>query len=911
MSAKPGMAQDTAPGLSAALEAAQREVERLRQLHRAEAHSATLHAMRASAADMDVQRRARQIEVIRRSTSWRITLPLRAAVYLLTRGPTAAKWLGRRAADVLARRGLRGTAEHALRRLRGKLATRPKPGRDAKPGAYARPLLAPAPAVVAPRVLIVAELSLPQCAKYRVWQKQAHFTGLGIECTVLDWRNTEACRSGLQDHALTIFYRVPGFPAVLSLIEEAKRLCVPSFWEADDLIFDIERYHENRNLDTLPPALKAEVLAGVPLFRRAMLACDRTIASTDGLATAMQALGAGPTTVIENALDEETLTVAARLRAHPRPPRDQVVIAYGSGSKAHDIDFATAATALAEVLRERPHARLRLIGDLQAPAALDGLADRIDRWPATGYAAYLALLAEADISIAPLEDTVFNDAKSNIKFLEAAVLGIPSVCSPRAAFRGAITHGHDGFLADDLPAWREALLRLVDEPDLRGRVGQAALEGVLARYAPARIAERQVARLVAGLDARPRPALRILVVNIYFAPVSFGGATIVAEEMARRLHARPGTDVYVFTSRTAGSQYLLTRYEHGPPDAALPVIAVTLPGHNVVAEFDNPEMGSVFADVLRAVQPDVVHFHSVQMLGASLLRTCQDAGIPYAVTLHDAWWLCARQFMVRADNSYCFQTRIDLNVCEACIPGALHLRQRLQILLQGLREAALLLSPSEAHRQLYLANDLPPGRLLVNRNGIRMPGRPRRRAEGGSLRFGYVGGVSGLKGFHLVRAAFEAIPARDYALVLVDNTLKLGFSSIDVSEWKVPGAIEIVPAFDQESLDDFFDGIDVLLFPSQWKESFGLTVCEALARDVWVVVTEGGGAAEFVVDGENGTVIPLVNDKRPLQAAIEALLARPDRLRGHVNHYKDRIASYDDQAEELHGMLRSIAPSPA
>ncbi|HYZ61328.1 MAG TPA: glycosyltransferase, partial [Acetobacteraceae bacterium] len=87
------------------------------------------------------------------------------------------------------------------------------------------------------------------------------------------------------------------------------------------------------------------------------------------------------------------------------------------------------------------------------------------------------------------------------------------------------------------------------------------------------------------------------------------------------------------------------------------------------------------------------------------------------------------------------------------------------------------------------------------------------------------------------------------------------------------------------------------------KESFGLIVAEALARDVWVVVTEGGGAAEFVVDGENGTVIALVNDPAPLRGAVERLLADKARVIGHRNAYKDRLRTYAAQAEELRDML--------
>jgi O-antigen biosynthesis protein len=121
-----------------------------------------------------------------------------------------------------------------------------------------------------------------------------------------------------------------------------------------------------------------------------------------------------------------------------------------------------------------------------------------------------------------------------------------------------------------------------------------------------------------------------------------------------------------------------------------------------------------------------------------------------------------------------------------------------------------------------------------------------------------------------------------------------------------------VPAFGQTELDAFFDTLDVLLFPSQWKESFGLIVAEALARDVWVVVTEGGGAAEFVVNGENGTIIPLVNDPRPLRDAILELLKDWQRLSGHVNPHKRLLRTYDMQADELRGILtRACGDRPA
>ena len=82
--------------------------------------------------------------------------------------------------------------------------------------------------------------------------------------------------------------------------------------------------------------------------------------------------------------------------------------------------------------------------------------------------------------------------------------------------------------------------------------------------------------------------------------------------------------------------------------------------------------------------------------------------------------------------------------------------------------------------------------------------------------------------------------------VITDNELRQvlidkGLERAKSFNWNIPGEIVIVPPYNRETMDEFFASIDVLLFPSQWKESFGLTVREAIARGVWVIATEAGG----------------------------------------------------------------------
>lgn len=816
--------------------------------------------------------------------------------------------LVRRTAQALREEGPGGT----WRLVRARLGGAPVPAAvGAAASAYEMAVPAPASARLERRVLIVAELSIPQCAKYRVWQRRDQLEALGVGCTVVDWRLPIEARSALQLHTDLILYRVPGERANLHLLEEARRLGVPSFWEVDDLVFDVALYGENANLKTLAPKLRASLLRGAALYRDAMVAADRTIASTAQLASLMAAASGRPSLVVRNALDAETLEAGAAARAARMERTDgTIVIAYGSGTKTHDADFAVAAPAIKRLMREDARLRLCLVGELALDREFDAFGARVERVPFTGFRAYLALLGQADIAVAPLEATIFNDAKSNIKLIEASVVGLPTVCSPAREFAGAVAHGVDGFLAADEAGWVAGLRQLIDAPELRREMGARAMARVLDAYDPARIAAHETATLLAGAAPLQRRPLRVLVVNVFFAPRSFGGATIVAEEMTQRLAARDDTEVFVFTTsaREGHVPHELVRYRA----CGAEVIAARMPFHaDHIIAFDDPAMGERFDDVLRAVRPDVVHVHAMQNLGAAVTRACQLRRVPYVVTLHDAWWLCERQFMVRADNVYCHQTTIDLKVCERCIPGARHLAPRMDILLQSLHAAAFLLSPSASHAALYVANGFSPDRVRVNRNGVRRPAAARGARPSGPLRFGFVGGNAKLKGAAVIRDAFRALGrGQDWVLVVVDNTRDLGFSSVAGAEWKLPGRVEIVPPYDADGLDAFFAGIDVLLFPSQWKESYGLTVREALLRDVWVIATDSGGAAEEIVPGVNGTIVPLGNDPAPLAAAIGDALRRRDEIRAHVNELKEGIAKPGEQAAELRAVLAEAAAAP-
>ena len=496
---------------------------------------------------------------------------------------------------------------------------------DSIPQTFIHRLTKHAADTLAPKVAIIAELSIPQCKKYRVIQKQEMLEELGIPCSVTSWTDSNEAKKQISLASLVIFYRVPGFDSVMDLIAECRRLNIKTLWDVDDLIFDEDVLKTSSTINSLEPAEKEGVINGAKLYRQAMLACNEGIASTSGLAKAMKEAGLETIYVVENALDDETLAAARSIEGRLKKQEDGLIrIIYGSGTKTHNIDFLEAAPALANILKENPNVRFRIIGYLELPEYFDEVQSQIERIPFCNYTEYLTYLSECDISIAPLENFVFNDAKSNIKYLEASITKVASICSPRAAFADVIVNGENGFLADNEQQWHEAFDTLIQNSELRDSMAQAAYRTVTETYSPQAIGSTQLASAV-RFESAAKGKTKVLSFNVYYHPQSFGGATIVAEQLNKLLADEEAYEIYAVTTLPMKSwlpPYSVIRYEYGK----VTVFGVAVPSEDAAAH-ENPRFDAAVKDIIELVQPDIAHIHCIQSMGVGMVDICREAGV--------------------------------------------------------------------------------------------------------------------------------------------------------------------------------------------------------------------------------------------------------------------------------------------
>jgi 2-polyprenyl-3-methyl-5-hydroxy-6-metoxy-1,4-benzoquinol methylase/glycosyltransferase involved in cell wall biosynthesis len=93
--------------------------------------------------------------------------------------------------------------------------------------------------------------------------------------------------------------------------------------------------------------------------------------------------------------------------------------------------------------------------------------------PTCDYPAYLNLLGEADIAFMPLEDNVFNRAKSDLKFIEASACRVVSLASS-VVYANSIEDGKTGLIFRNPVEMRAHLLRLLAYPEASRKIADAA-----------------------------------------------------------------------------------------------------------------------------------------------------------------------------------------------------------------------------------------------------------------------------------------------------------------------------------------------------------------------------------------------------------------------------------------------------
>jgi glycosyltransferase involved in cell wall biosynthesis len=396
-----------------------------------------------------------------------------------------------------------------------------------------------------------------------------------------------------------------------------------------------------------------------------------------------------------------------------------------------------------------------------------------------------------------------------------------------------------------------------------------------------------------------------------------GGADRVALESARAL-AAAGHKVTLFSA-------------FGPVEPALqnsPGIAVRCVGTPWLRNRQNSPWAAVrglwnarashqLRELLRTFDPNstIVHVHLYSSaLSASVLNAATGAGFCTVLTLHDYFITCPNGAYFVFPKAQICERRALSRSCLACNCDSRKSIHKIWRVARTYLQNRVAKIPQRMAAYVAVSNacatlarrDLPRNaRIEVIYNLVSVTQRPPvdvSRNE--SLVF--LGRLESYKGPHLLAQA---------AVQLGRPVIFCGTGPMEAELRRLCPQAAFTGWLRPEQAMEVMEKARALVFPSVYRETFGLSAAEALARGIPVVVSKGTAAEEFVSHGENG----LLFEHNSTDDLVEQLAKLSDpSLAGRLGkqaygRYWDNPLTVDRHVSQLTDFYRSVLatnPSP-
>ncbi|MGE0453034.1 MAG: glycosyltransferase family 4 protein [Vicinamibacteria bacterium] len=245
-----------------------------------------------------------------------------------------------------------------------------------------------------------------------------------------------------------------------ALLERAlSRFRAPVVYDFDDAIYLLHTSRANRVFGWLKFPSKTATICGL---------ADHVVVANATLSSWAREYAAR-VSVIPSSVD------TARFRPRGLPRREGPIRVGWTGSHT-SLEHLEARTPLLARLVDRLGVELHVHTDRRPE--LPGVRHEWHRWTPDNEVEVLSLF---DIGIMPMPDDPWSRGKSAMKALLYMSMGIPTIASAVGTNRDAIENDADGLLVDD-DGWDEAVARLVGDPVLRLRLGEAGRRRIEESY---------------------------------------------------------------------------------------------------------------------------------------------------------------------------------------------------------------------------------------------------------------------------------------------------------------------------------------------------------------------------------------------------------------------------------------------
>lgn len=326
-------------------------------------------------------------------------------------------------------------------------------------------------------ILFINGTTLPHPERYRVDHQIEQLSSNGLTADKVYYEDLNL--DMLKYYRGFVFFRCPITDTIAEFIGKAKEMNKTCFFDIDDLVID-KRYTDTiKFVSEMNDEDKAHYDDGVVRMNKTLSLCDYGIVTTERLKFELSNYGLKEIYINRNTASDEMIRISLEALNSLDKQSDKFIIGYFSGSITHNEDFELIKPAIVKLMDEYPQVYLKIVGLLSVPDELEKHKKRIITVPFMDWRKMPAELATCDVNIAPLKDSIFNEAKSENKWVEASLVKVPTVASNLGAFSKVIKDKETGLLVTEPSEWFSAIESLILNEGLKENIAKCAFDEVI------------------------------------------------------------------------------------------------------------------------------------------------------------------------------------------------------------------------------------------------------------------------------------------------------------------------------------------------------------------------------------------------------------------------------------------------
>lgn len=363
--------------------------------------------------------------------------------------------------------------------------------------------------------------------------------------------------------------------------------------------------------------------------------------------------------------------------------------------------------------------------------------------------------------------------------------------------------------------------------------------------------------------------MRVLLIIHGYPPFYMAGSEVYTYNLAREL--AKSNEVFVFCRFEDKTVPLYQYYDATDGGVNIRYINNYEPQNATFYDkYLNSRIDDMFRDFVRDVNPDVVHVGHLSHLSTQIpIIAKREFGLPVLFTIHDFWMFCHRgQLINPADWQICL-----LPNAAQCTNCARFHYDNLNFEERFIKERAehignvidcidVFFAPSHTLEQFYIDMGVDASKIYYSKYGFNVDNIKKHTKQLHEvITFGFTGRIIYTKGVHVLCEAFSRVKGNARLVIWGDANNEYGRNLIEKYSGK---NIVFKGRYHNDDLQQVLDSFDVLVCPSIWLENAPLVIQEAQAAELPVLVSDRGGMAELVHDGEDGFTFSLgsVDDLR-------------------------------------------------